>query len=72
MKKRLSQSLIVFGIFLCLFPWANKGIWAAPQIQFDHTTFDFGKVIQGQTITHVFEFQNIGDETLSIKNVKAG
>ena len=72
MKGRFSQSLIVFGVFLCLFAWANEGIWASPQIRFDHTTFDFGRVIQGQKITHVFEFQNAGDETLSIKKVKAG
>jgi len=72
MKGRILHSLFTFGVFLCIFSWTGKGLWAAPQIQFDHITFDFGRVIQGQKVSHVFEFQNIGDETLNIKNVKAG
>lgn len=72
MKGRILHSLIVFGVLLCLFSWNSAGLWAAPQIRFDHTTFDFGKIIQGQKVSHVFEFHNIGDETLSIKSVKAG
>jgi len=71
MKNRISHSLFAFGVLLCIFFWST-GLWAAPQIQFDHITFDFGRVIQGQKVSHVFEFKNIGDETLNIKNVKAG
>jgi hypothetical protein len=72
MKDRISHFFTAIGIFLCIFSWTAKGLWASPQIHFDHITFDFGRVIQGQKVSHVFEFKNIGDETLNIKNVKAG
>ena len=59
-------------ISFCILCISYTGARAAPNIKFEQTSFDFGKVIQGQTVTHIFEFQNIGDETLTIKNVRAG
>lgn len=39
----------------------------APQIQFDQTSFDFGKTSQVTTVTGVFKFKNTGDAILKIE-----
>ena len=41
----------------------------APRIVFDSQTKDFGKVIEGQPLKHVFRFTNKGNATLQILNV---
>src|ERR1051326_3487821 len=43
-------------------------LWAegAPKIQFDQTSFDFGKSSEGETINGKFTFQNTGDGILKI------
>ncbi|TET81883.1 DUF1573 domain-containing protein, partial [candidate division TA06 bacterium] len=40
------------------------------QIKFAETVHDFGLVKEGQSVTHVFRFQNLGDEPLNIPRVK--
>lgn len=46
---------------------------AQPKIQFDQTTYDFGKVREeGGKVTGRFEFTNIGTEDLILTNVKPG
>ena len=42
----------------------------APQIQFDQTLFDFGKVTQVETVTGTFKFKNVGDGVLKIEPPK--
>lgn len=42
-----------------------------PQIQVDQPDFAFGEVLQGDKVNHVFTFNNIGDETLTITKVKS-
>ena len=44
---------------------------AGPKIEFKELEYDFGELKQGEIATHIFEFQNIGDEKLTIENVKA-
>jgi len=39
--------------------------------EFQDTTFDFGNIIDGERVQHVFKFKNIGKGPLSIKNVQA-
>jgi hypothetical protein len=36
------------------------------------TTHDFGTIMEGQPIEHVFEVRNVGKEQLVIDNVKPG
>ncbi len=45
--------------------------FAAPKLQVDSRTYDFGEVFQGSKVSHVFEFTNAGDETLSINRVRS-
>lgn len=67
-----SIKLLAFSIcFLCI-TITCKYTWAGPNIKFDETGFDFGKVIQGKSVTHVFKFENAGDVPLTINNVRAG
>ncbi len=41
-------------------------------IVFDEVFHSFGKVQNGETVSHVFRFQNIGDKPLIITKVEAG
>ena len=49
---------------------ALSGQDKAPAIVFDAPAKDFGKVLQGETITHVFGFTNKGTTTLEILGVE--
>lgn len=44
----------------------------APIIKFNNDTYDFGKIKQGEKITHTFEFTNTGKSPLIINDVQAG
>lgn len=44
---------------------------ASPEITFEKTTHDFGKVIQGERVTYAFKFTNSGNADLVIANVSA-
>ena len=72
MKKNFLKSLTIVVFTLCLLFIMTKSILAAPRIKFDQTSFGFGKVVQGKSITHVYKFKNIGDVPLTIKKVRAG
>ncbi len=39
-------------------------------IKFDQDTYDWGKVMDGDKVTHVFKFKNTGNEPLIISNAK--
>lgn len=41
------------------------------KIKFDNKTHDYGFVMQGDTVTHEFQFTNIGNDDLVITRVKA-
>jgi len=41
-----------------------------PKIKFDENSFDFGEIIEGTYATHVFNFTNVGDKPLLLKEVK--
>jgi hypothetical protein len=51
---------------------SNTNLVTGPAIQFDATTFNFGKVKQGEATKHSFIFTNIGKATLQILEVKPG
>ncbi len=44
----------------------------APKIQFEATTFDFGRVKSGELVKHQFVFTNTGTATLEITDVHPG
>ncbi len=39
-------------------------------IKFEQETFDWGKVMDGDKVTHIFKFKNTGNEPLIISNAK--
>ncbi len=41
-----------------------------PVISWDVLTYDFGDIIQGDKVSHVFKFKNTGNEALIITNVE--
>ena len=42
-----------------------------PKIKFDHTSYDFGTVMQGEKLTHTFTFTNTGKSVLVISSTSA-
>jgi hypothetical protein len=41
-----------------------------PKFAFDETSFDFGTINSGKTVTHVFKYKNVGDADLLITEAK--
>ena len=41
-----------------------------PKISFSETSFDFGDIVVGDKVEHIFEFENIGTEVLILADVK--
>jgi len=42
-----------------------------PEIQFENLTYNFGKVIQGELLSYVFHFKNVGKASLLISGIEA-
>ncbi len=42
-----------------------------PKIKFEHTSYDFGTVMQGEKLTHTFTFTNTGKSVLVISSTSA-
>jgi len=40
-------------------------------VKYENEIHDFGKVMDGEVVTHIFKFKNTGDEPLILKDVKA-
>jgi hypothetical protein len=55
-------------IFLFLFPAIS---YAQPSIVFDSENYDFGTVVNNDTLKHTFTFTNEGNEDLVIDNVSS-
>ncbi|MEW6378285.1 MAG: DUF1573 domain-containing protein [bacterium] len=73
MKK--NRTLIVLSVLLISFPivlsvFCPAPAAAAPRIAFSNASFDFGQIYQNKAVTHVFTFQNTGDQALNIEQVK--
>ncbi|MCP4521936.1 MAG: DUF1573 domain-containing protein [Cytophagales bacterium] len=43
-----------------------------PTMVFEETEYDFGKIMQGDTVEHIFTFKNTGNAPLTIYDAKAG
>jgi hypothetical protein len=71
MKNRAFKIAAVVSGYLVTFAFCGylaSGA-AAPKVKFKETTWNFGKVKQGELLTHEFVFVNEGDGTLVIKKV---
>ncbi len=69
MCKEKKSLILVFSFFLVL---TAIGLVAqnGPKVKFEEESHDFGKIKEGEVKTHVFVFQNTGDATLVVKNVR--
>lgn len=71
MLKRIKKSYHILGlvlVFILCF-WGFVSGKTGPKIEFKEESFDFGKIKQGEVLTHIFVFQNVGEDTLKIKRV---
>jgi hypothetical protein len=87
MKRISIFLVLIFGLFACnsnkqkglngdvinnpLTASGNTDPSKLPVITFDQTSHDFGKVIEGEKVTHSFKFKNTGKSDLVISNVIA-
>lgn len=39
------------------------------KIEFNHTDYNFGTVIEGEKVTHIYKFKNVGDKELLLVKV---
>ena len=68
MKNKLVLTIIISAIAFAGLVSAqeNKG----PRIEVKEIQYNFGKVVQGTSVSHVFEVRNTGNEELIIEQVK--
>jgi len=61
------------GWLFCL-GWILSSVtaYAAPQIWVEQTEYDFGVVVEGESVSHVFVLENRGAEELTIDRVRTG
>ena len=60
-------SLLLVSVVACLLCYAQ------PEIKFESTTYDFGKIKEeGGKVTGKFIFTNVGNEPLELTNVRPG
>lgn len=72
-KKYYMKKIAWSSVLLIAFLYA--GLVAAeeaggPKIEVKELMYDFGKVVQGTQVSHVFEVRNIGTEPLIIERVQ--
>ncbi len=48
----------------------EETVKTGPIIKFEEKIYNFGKIIQGDTVEHTFVFQNIGTEPLKITSAR--
>ena len=69
LRKYWLLELTILTLILMYGHFALADQSGAPQMVLKKQNFNFGKVKQGEVITHTFEVLNQGDEMLKIKKV---
>jgi hypothetical protein len=78
---RLKRTVMLLAVTAILAVWqvpasAQEGAPVdeakLPRIQVSETDFEFGRVVQGASISHVFWIKNVGADTLFIQDIKPG
>lgn len=70
-KMKYIASLLIIGF--SFYVHAQEGEsepLTGPKITFAETSFDFGDIVQGDRVEHVFEFENVGSEPLILSDVR--
>ncbi len=60
-----------FVAWMAVAPSPLLAVEGNPRIVFENQTKDFGKVIEGVTLKHIFRFTNQGAATLEIVGVES-
>jgi hypothetical protein len=70
---RISVLWLATGLISC----SRKSPEITPELlekpgafRFDTTVYDFGEIIQGQKVRHIFKFKNVGEGDLVISDAK--
>jgi hypothetical protein len=74
MNKLFLSVIIAAGLMACNQPEKKKDIkftTDGSDIRFDKETFDFGKIKQGEVVSHRFTFTNTGKSPLIVSNATA-
>jgi len=66
----LAAALAAGGLLAPGFAQPGPAGAPAPRVVFDATTYDFGKVMEGESARHDFAFHNPGDATLEIRDIR--
>ena len=62
---------MIFGIFVVFCAFAQEEtLTDGPYITFEESSFDFGDILQGDKVEHIFAFENTGTAPLIITNVQ--
>ncbi len=72
MKRILHSILILVVVSISLAKPCPAGKDKVPVIELDTTTYEFGRVSEGEVVTHDFKVFNRGNAVLEIKQVKPG
>lgn len=74
MKTKIIKSILSLMLLIICATGFNISASAAgkAKITFSESSHDFGKVVQGVELTHIFKFTNTGDGNLIIQSVNAG
>ncbi|MFN6944366.1 MAG: DUF1573 domain-containing protein [Cytophagaceae bacterium] len=69
MKKLLCLCFVLFALSSIGFAQTTDDTKKGPEITFVEKSKDFGDIIEGDTVQHVFKFKNTGTEPLVISDV---
>lgn len=71
----MKKTLLLIGLAVCcLGSYAQNVATTKPTklaLILKETTYDFGKIQQGRSVTHEFEVTNAGTDTIRLQNVQA-
>ena len=65
----IAQKLMLAVFFLL--SWVLPVFAQGPQLTIDNPQFEFGEILQGESLEHVFTFRNTGDGNLVISKVRS-
>ena len=69
--KIVFQLFVFISLILIIQVCQNLPREPGARLVFEEEKYDFGKVEQGVVLTHIFDFENIGEDTLKISRVRS-
>ena len=71
--KKLFIKFVIMSVLLEIFFFyiSEVSSFAQPYINFNKIYYDFGEVKKTNSLTHIFEFENIGNAILIINKIKS-